>query len=272
MQKSTNASKSQYLICSCLYVPGSSRAIQIQRAALLCMTACEPNRPEKICPRTALLREGPTNGSPYFVYEEAITRTGVDLRQTLSEAIGRAPTEEEFIPYLMHPKDALSFIEFRERYGMAPLVLPTDVWRNGLRCSGDKVDFELDGKPYCIELVSVGTEHEGVIHVVLKVNNVIRAYPVATPRARKVEIRIAKGPNEIGAPINGNVWRIGNPQRGPIHVGDVVHKGEEVVNLEEMKMEHAILAPFSGRIVEVCINLNDVVKEGQLLFVLEKNA
>lgn len=194
------------------------------------------------------------------------------LRRTLSEAIGREPTEEEFILYLMHPKDAVSFIEFRERYGMAPLVLPTDVWRNGLRRSGDKVDFELDGKPYCIELVSIGAEHEGVIHVVLKVNNVTRVYPVATPRARKAEIRMAKGPNEIGAPINGNVWRIGNPQRGPIHVGDVVHKGEEVANLEAMKMENAVLAPFSGRIVEVCIKLNDVVKEGQLLFVLEKNA
>ncbi|MDW8392326.1 MAG: biotin/lipoyl-containing protein [Oscillochloridaceae bacterium] len=194
------------------------------------------------------------------------------LRQTLSEAIGREPTEEEFILYLMHPKDALSFIEFRERYGMAPLVLPTDVWRNGLRRSGDKVDFELDGKPCCIELVSVGAEHEGVIHVVLKVNNVTRVYPVTTPRARKAEIRMAKGPNEIGAPINGNVWRIGNPQRGPIHVGDVVHKGEEVANLEAMKMENAILAPFTGRIAEVCIKLNDVVKEGQLLFVLEKEA
>lgn len=194
------------------------------------------------------------------------------LRQTLSEAIGREPTEEEFILYLMHPKDALSFIEFRERYGMAPLVLPTNVWRNGLRRSGDKVDFELDGKPYCIELVSIGAEHEGVIHVVLKVNNVTRVYPVATPRAKKAEIRMAKGPNEIGAPINGNVWRIGNPQRGPIHVGDVVHKGEEVANLEAMKMENAVLAPFSGRIAEVCIKLNDVVKEGQLLFVLEKKA
>lgn len=192
------------------------------------------------------------------------------LRQTLSDAIGRAPTEEEFVLYLMHPKDALSFIEFRERYGMAPLVLPTDVWRQGLLRSGDKVDFELDGKPYCIELVSVGAEHEGIIHVVLKVNNVTRVYPVATPRARKAEIRMAKGPNEIGAPINGNVWRIGNPQRGPIQVGDVVHKGEEVANLEAMKMENAILAPFSGRIAEVCIKLNDVVKEGQLLFVLEK--
>lgn len=192
------------------------------------------------------------------------------LRQTLSEALGRAPTEEEFVLYLMHPKDALSFIEFRERYGVAPLVLPTDVWRAGLQYTGQKVGFELDGKPCSIELLSVGAEHEGVIHVVMKVNNVTRVYPVATPRAKKAEVRLAKGANHIGAPINGNVWRIGNPKRGSIQVGDVIHKGEEVANLEAMKMENAIIAPFNGRIAEVCVKLNDIVQEGQLLFVLDK--
>src|SRR3972149_6637614 len=64
------------------------------------------------------------------------------LRKTLSEAIGREPTEEEFILYLMHPKDALEMIEFIEKYGEAPLVLPTYVWRNGLKKPGDKVEFE----------------------------------------------------------------------------------------------------------------------------------
>ena len=90
------------------------------------------------------------------------------------------------------------------------------------------------------------------------------------PRVKKVEIRLARGTHDIGAQINGTVWRIGNPQRGPIHVGDVVHKGEEVANLEAMKMENAILTPFDGRIAEVCVKLNDIVQEGQLLFVLEK--
>jgi pyruvate carboxylase len=194
------------------------------------------------------------------------------LRQTLNEALGRAATEEEFILYLMHPKDALSFIEFRERYGVAPLVLPTDVWRSGLQYTGQQVGFEIDGKPCRIELLSVGAEHEGVIHVVMKVNNVTRVYPVATPRAKKAEVRLAKGANDIGAPINGNVWRIGNPKRGTIRVGDVIRKGEEVANLEAMKMENVITAPFDGRIAEVCVKLNDIVQEGQLLFVLEKDA
>ncbi len=192
------------------------------------------------------------------------------IRNDLADAIGRKPTEEEFILYLMHPKDALGIIEFREQYGDTPLVLPTNVWREGLKNPGDKVEFILWGQPYCIELVSIGSEHNGIIHVVMKVNNKTRVYTVETPRAKKVEIRMAKGPEEIGAPINGNLWRIGNPDRGAIKVGDVVHKGEEIANLEAMKMENAILAPFDGVVKEIAVKLNDSVQEGQLLFVLEK--
>lgn len=83
-------------------------------------------------------------------------------------------------------------------------------------------------------------------------------------------IRMAKGLGDIAAPINGNIWRIGNPERGAIKAGDIVHKGEEIANLEAMKMENAIIAPFNGQIVEICAKLNDTVQEGQLLFVIEK--
>jgi pyruvate carboxylase len=192
------------------------------------------------------------------------------LRKELSDYIGRMPTEDEFILFLMHPKDALEMIEFREQYGESPLVLPTPVWREGLKKQGDRVDFELWGKPYSIELVSIGAEHEGIIHVVMRVNNKTRVYTVETPRAKKTEIRMAKGIGQIGAPINGNIWRIGNPERGALKVGDIVHKGEEIANLEAMKMENAIISPFDGQIAEICVKLNDFVIEGQLLFVLEK--
>lgn len=192
------------------------------------------------------------------------------MKADLAATIGRAPSEEEFILYLMHPKDALEFIGFRAKYGEAPLVLPTDVWRKGLKKPGDKVDFELCGKPYSLELVSVGSEYEGVIHVVMLVNNKITVYAVETPRVKKVEVRMAKGPGDVGAPINGNAWRIGNPKRGMLKAGDIVHKGEEIANLEAMKMENAVVAPFDGQVAEVCIRLNCTVREGQLLFILEK--
>lgn len=191
------------------------------------------------------------------------------LRSAMASVLGREPTEEEFVLYLMHPKDAVEYIAFRETYGEAPLVLPTNVWREGLKKPGDRVEFDLWGRPYSIELVSIGFEHEGVIHVVMRVNNKTNVYAVKTQRAKKSEIRMAKGPNDIGAQINGNVWRIGNPERGGLKVGDIVHKGEEIMNLEAMKMENAILAPFNGQIAEIAVKMNDVVKEGQLLFVIE---
>jgi len=191
-------------------------------------------------------------------------------RRELSEKIGRPPTEEEFILYLMHPKDTIEYINFKEKYGEASKVIPTNIWKEGLKKPGNKVEFELWGKPYSIELVSIGDEHEGLIHVVLRINNRTIVYTVETPRLKKAEIRMAKAPNEIGAPMPGNIWRIGNPERGTLQVDDIVHKGEEIANLEAMKMENAIIAPFDARIKEICVKLNDSVIEGQLLFVLEK--
>jgi len=35
-----------------------------------------------------------------------------------------------------------------------------------------------------------------------------------------------------------------------------------------MKMENAVTAPFYGQIKEIAVKLHDVVKEGQLLFII----
>ncbi|MEO1785232.1 biotin/lipoyl-containing protein [Thermodesulfobium sp. 4217-1] len=191
-------------------------------------------------------------------------------REELKEKISRFPSEEEFILYLMHPKDAIDMINFREDYGDTPMVLPTNVFINGLKNPGDKVEFTFSEKPYTLELVSIGKEHDGVIHVVMEVNNKTRVYKVETPRAKKKEIRFAKGSNELGSPINGNLWRLGNPKRDPIKTGDIYHKGEEIANLEAMKMETPLLAPYNCMIKEICANLNEGVVENQLLFVLKQ--
>ena len=192
------------------------------------------------------------------------------LRSNFEEAIGRNATDEEFVLYLMHPKDAVEYIQWHEKYGEAALVLPTSKWREGLKKPGDKAEFDFWGKPYCIELASIGAEHDGVVQVVLLVNNKTKVYAVQTPHAKKDDKRMAKGPNEIPTPVNGTVWRIGNPKRGILQVGDIVHKGEEIANVEAMKMENVIAAPFAGQIHEICIRLNELVQEGQLLFIIDK--
>ncbi len=191
-----------------------------------------------------------------------------EQRKDLSAAIGREPDEEEFILYLMHPKDAIEYIRFRETYSEAPLVLPTDIWRKGLSGPGSKVDFDFWGKPCCIELVSIGGECDGYIHVLMKVNNKTQVYAVETGKSTKKPLRMAEKPGDIGSPINGNLWRIGNLERGALKAGDLVRKGEEVANIEAMKMENAVSSPFDGQIEEICANLNESVLERQLLLVI----
>ncbi|MEW2526460.1 hypothetical protein [Streptomyces sp. NPDC047071] len=54
-----------------VHVPGDSRSVQLQRAAMPSEVDGTPVRP-----RTALLREGLDAGRPYFINEEEVTRTG----------------------------------------------------------------------------------------------------------------------------------------------------------------------------------------------------
>jgi len=65
-------------------VPGSVRQIQLQRASMPRVRENDPDRPQRIKPRTSLLREGLDRPQPlpYFVHEEEVPRAGVRVRQS----------------------------------------------------------------------------------------------------------------------------------------------------------------------------------------------
>ena len=54
-----------------------------------------------------------------------------------------------------------------------------------------------------------------------------------------------------------------------IKKGSNIKKGDTLVILEAMKMEHKVLAPDNGKIKEVLIKENDQVENGQTLVVLD---
>ena len=58
-------------------------------------------------------------------------------------------------PVVMHPKDALEYIEFRDKYGDAPRGLPTNVWREGLKKHGDRVAVETTRGSFAADAVVV---------------------------------------------------------------------------------------------------------------------
>ena len=68
---------------------------------------------------------------------------------------------------------------------------------------------------------------------------------------------------EVKAELVGNVWKI------KTEPGASVAEEDELLILESMKMEIPVTAPRAGTVTEVRVREGEVVKEGQVLVVLE---
>ena len=68
---------------------------------------------------------------------------------------------------------------------------------------------------------------------------------------------------EVKAELVGSVWKI------TAKPGDQVAEDETLLILESMKMEIPVMAPRGGTVQEIRVKETDVVKEGQVLVVLE---
>ena len=70
---------------------------------------------------------------------------------------------------------------------------------------------------------------------------------------------------DIEAPMPGKVTAV------EVSQGDKVAKGQRLLTLEAMKMEHALTAPFDGTVAELLASPGAQVTEGQLLVKIEPN-
>jgi len=61
----------------------------------------------------------------------------------------------------------------------------------------------------------------------------------------------------------GNVWKV------EAHPGQQVEEEEVLIILESMKMEIPVTAPVAGTVRQVLVKEQDVVREGQVLAVIE---
>ena len=68
---------------------------------------------------------------------------------------------------------------------------------------------------------------------------------------------------EVRAELVGNVWKV------EAAAGDRVEADDILVVLESMKMEIPVTSPVAGTVKEVKVREQDVVKEGQVIAVIE---
>jgi len=80
----------------------------------------------------------------------------------------------------------------------------------------------------------------------------------------EVDSADSAGSGKIIAPMPGSVLRV------DVAVGDSVTKGQSLLVLEAMKMEHTISAPFDGVIVEISVKQGQQMKPKE--FMVEMNS
>jgi biotin carboxyl carrier protein len=68
---------------------------------------------------------------------------------------------------------------------------------------------------------------------------------------------------EVKAELVGNVWKV------EARPGDQVEEEDVLIILESMKMEIPVVAPVAGTVKEIRVKEKDVVREGQVLAVIE---
>lgn len=143
------------------------------------------------------------------------------------------------------------------------------------RKTGDSVSFELNGKSYSFNLIAKdGTE------IILESERKIKAYigkanrdgeTIVIAKGRECLVSIAGkkakkavgGAGNLTSPMPGKIFKIVK------EVGSPVSKGETILILEAMKMEHSIRADKDGKVKKILFKTGDLVQGGVTLAEVE---
>jgi pyruvate carboxylase subunit B len=109
----------------------------------------------------------------------------------------------------------------------------------------------VDGKKFSVQVA------QGDVDI-----QVVAPVATATPTQEVTPVATSGSGTEVGATVNGNVWKI------LVEVGQKVEAGQVISILEAMKMEIDVEAPCAGTIVAIPAKPNDTVEEGQTLVVI----
>jgi pyruvate carboxylase len=196
--------------------------------------------------------------------------TPVDFAETASmmgRKIGHEPAPDEVLSFLMYPDVFLKFATARQAYGNVE-VLPTPQFYYGMQ-RGDEIAVELEpGKALVIKFLTVGEPHpEGFRTVFFELNGQPREVNI---RDKSLEVKVAAVPKADPA----RPGEIGAPIPGvassvAVELNQVVKKGDRLLVMEAMKMQSTVYAPVGGKVTRVLVQPGRHVEAKDLLLVIE---
>jgi pyruvate carboxylase len=190
----------------------------------------------------------------------------VDLEETAStieKKIGRRPTRDETLSYLMYPEVFVKFARNRQAWGPVD-ALPTPQFYYGMK-RGEEAAVELEpGKTLIVKFLTVGEPHpDGTRTVFFELNGQPREVSV---RDRKLEVkeapRLKADPaqsGQIGAPIPGVISSVA------VELGQAVNHGDRLLVMEAMKMQSTVYSPVAGTVRQVLAKPGQHVEAKDLL-------
>jgi len=194
----------------------------------------------------------------------------VDLDETaasLEKKTGRKPSRDEVLSYLMYPDVFLKFAKARQSYGNVE-VLPTPAFYYGME-RGTDIAVELEpGKALVIKFLTVGEPHpDGTRTVFFELNGQPREVTVRDRMLNVVEqVKVKADPAVPG--------QIGAPIPGvvstvAVELNQRLKKGDRLLVMEAMKMQSTVYAPVGGKVTQLLVQPGQHVEAKDLLVVIE---
>jgi pyruvate carboxylase len=185
----------------------------------------------------------------------------------VEKQIGRAPSHDETLSYVMYPDVFAKFARAEQRYGDLAVV-PTRQFFYGMQ-TGEAITIDLEpGKTIVVKFLTIGEPRDdGHRTVFFELNGQPREVSVAD-KSRKTSVTAKETaspshPGHIGAPTPGVVTAV------TVQEGQKVEQGHKLLILEAMKMQSTVYAPIAGTIVRKLIEPGQTVETKQLLLVIE---
>ncbi|HUK19490.1 MAG TPA: pyruvate carboxylase subunit B, partial [Bryobacteraceae bacterium] len=185
----------------------------------------------------------------------------------IEKKIGRRPSQDETLSYLMYPEVFVKFARNRQSWGPVD-ALPTPQFYYGMQ-RGEEAAVELEpGKTLIVKFQTIGEPHpDGTRTVFFELNGQPREVSV---RDRKLEVKEAPRlkadpaqPGQIGAPIPGVVSTVA------VELGQTIKKGDRLLVMEAMKMQSTVYAPIGGTVRQLLAQPGQHVEAKDLLLVIE---